>query len=144
MKKKAKRVQVDPKAPRIEVGSPEMRAAFEAGVEHYVPTAGGHEMAVEAGCTMTSQDNLRILTREEMCGKALSIELGPNHTVLVRMGSMGMETYLATGFAWGYGGEGPRGLAEFAASQGFGEEESNLKALTRLPHDFKGVLFSHR
>lgn len=36
---------------RIEVGTPEMERAFRAGVENYVPTAGGHDLQEEGGVT---------------------------------------------------------------------------------------------
>lgn len=128
-------------AKRIEVG-PEMEKAFKAGVENYVPTAGGHDLQEEGGVTQVSLENLRELTGPGICGPVRSIEVGPNQGMLVRFG--GFECYLATGFSIGYAGEGPNGLAKFASECGWGDRLEILKEIAALPMEFRGVLFPRK
>lgn len=123
---------------KIEVGTPEMQRAFRDGVENYVPTAGGHELREEGGITEVSLENLRELAKPGMCGPVRSLEIGPNQGVLVRFS--GFECYLATGFSVGYRGEGPTGLAMFAAAAGLGERDELLNRVAGLPRDFQGGL----
>lgn len=126
-------VGAEPK--RIEVG-PEMEKAFKAGVENYLPTAGGHDLQEEGGVTQVSLENLRELV--ELCGPVRSIEIGKNQGVLVRF--PGFETYLATGFSIGYRGEGPTGLAMFAKECGFGNRPEISDVIAGLHADFRGAL----
>lgn len=56
----------------------------------------------------------------------------------------GFETYLATGYSIGYRGEGPTGLATFAAEVGWGELEELREEIAALPMEFRGVLFPRK
>lgn len=130
---------IETKPKRIEVG-PEMEKAFKAGVENYVPTAGGHDLQEEGGVTQVSLENLRELV--ELCGPVQSIEIGKNQGMLVRF--PGFETYLATGFSIGYRGEGQAGLAMFAEECGFGKGSELPHIVAALHADFRGALFMRK
>lgn len=106
--------------PVIEVGTKAMLEAFEMGLEHYQPTAGGHKMLVEAGITQHSLENLKDLA-EGMGAPIIAAVVGRNSGVLVVFGTFPEESYLATGFSVGYYGEGPTGFARFLAKHGFGD-----------------------
>jgi hypothetical protein len=106
---------------KIEVGTPRMREIFEAGVELYQPTLGGHELPYnESGVTDFSYQNIKEVART-VGENPLEIEFGPNMTVFFRF--PGFECYTATGFGWGYGGSGPSWLAKAANLFGFAQVE---------------------
>lgn len=131
------------KPKRIEAGTTAMRRAFEEGLENYIPTAGGHEMSEEGGVTRVSLDNLRELV--ELIGTPPALlEVGPRQGMLVSWSGVGADAYLATGFSIGYSGEGPNGLAEFAAECGWGDRWEILKEIAALPMEFRGVLFPRK
>lgn len=71
-------------------------------------------LLIEGGITQTSLKNDRRLTKR--LGSPIRIELhhsnGGEWYRVVAMYESG-DRHEFTGFAWGYGGEGPRGLLEF-------------------------------
>lgn len=130
--------------PKIEIGTAEMRNAFEAGLDHYQPTAGGHDLGCEeAGVTMHTQVNLRdLFAMLPDSERPTKIEAGPKGNVLIHWPML--ETYLATGFSFGYAGGGSGGLVWFAVMHGFGTEEEVRKRVRGVGTDFQGVLFEKR
>lgn len=126
------------KPPRIEIGTREMRNAYESGLEYYRPTLGGHRLAhPEAGVTGHSLDNLKEVV--EFVGPPRKISVGVSQGIWIEFADC--DTYLATGFSIGYRGEGPTGLARFAAEHGFGEFKDLIDQIAALSQDFQGVLF---
>ena len=125
------------KPPRIEIGSHEMRTAFNSGLEYYQPTFGGHDLFVEAGTTETTIDNLATISGHLRQPRRISV--GKNRGVWIEFD--GADTYLATGFSIGYRGTGPTGLAHFAAKCGFGKFGELIDRISALDQDFQGVLF---
>ncbi len=129
------------KTPRIEVGSTDMRCLFGSRVECYLPTLGGAPLAVEAGITQNSINNVY-----EIAG-----ELGLPLVVRAYEGSQfefwfpGSEVYVATGFGIGYVGTGPAGLAEilveFNNPDAVKSHDAVIKMrrqLYTMPQDFSG------
>jgi len=107
----------------VEVGTRRMREIFEAGVEYYQPTIGGHDLLVESCTTDLSSRNIATIM-QEMRRPAISVELGVYGPgiQLVYFQWSGFECYTATGFSWGYGGTGPHGLAKALVVCGLIEE----------------------
>jgi len=77
-------------------------------------------LKAEEGITLHSLHNARVL--EEEWGRPLQVTLDAggstiDHTVIAFYEGGRMHRF--TGFAWNYGGEGPRGLCEFLRGLGF-------------------------
>lgn len=77
----------------------------------------------ERGLTFISRENARFLA--ETHGRPVSVELRRDrntntfldeYVVVARYADGSSHTF--TGFAWGYGGEGPNGLADFLRESG--------------------------
>ena len=130
---------------RIEVGTPGMQQAFEEGLSPYQPLFGDLDLELECRSTRISLSNLRKVAGA-IPEPVSRIVVRPRFKALVVFGSD--KTYLVTGFGYGYSGEGPHGLVEFAAEQGFGSGdyssryEENSHRVFELPEDFEGVIFS--
>lgn len=125
---------------RIEIGTSALRGAFVTGLEYFQPTYGGHDLFVEAGITQYSLDNLAKIV--EHIGPPVEISVGKKQGIWVEFD--GSDTYFATGFSIGYRGEGPSGLAHFAAEHGFGKFTDLLTQIAELEQDFRGVLFERK
>jgi len=126
--------------PTIEFGTPEMVHAWADGIEGYRPTYEGRKLQDEGGITAASLANIRRIMRKTRAVPS-SIIAGPKQTMLFLFPKQG--SYLATGFATGYLGEGPAGLGEIAEECGFGNSRQLLDEICSLPKDLQGVLF-HR
>jgi hypothetical protein len=72
----------------------------------------------ERGVTRVSLENGTLLTEER--GRPVRLELRApaqyDHQVVAAYGDGSRHVF--TGFSWGYGGEGPSGLARFCAANG--------------------------
>ena len=130
----------------IEMTTPEMIEAWETGVSYYHPWTADYPMDDEGGVTQVSLENLAKLLNE--MGRPDRADVGPNGSVLFRWASessyLGESSYLATGFAVGYGGEGPCGLARFGFQCGFGTERGLQRQIALLDIDYQGPLWPRK
>ena len=131
------------RAPRVEVGSPDMRCLFGSQTRYYTPTLGGAPMQREGGNTKCSMDNIREIAEE--LGAPLYVRSHEGRQF--RWQFPGSEWYVALGFGLGYTGEGPAGLAELLVEFDT-EPYVDILTATRqmrrfirgLPRDFTGVV----
>jgi hypothetical protein len=97
----------------------------------------------EGGVTQISLENARTLI--EAYGLPQIVQLvnagkdASEHEVVATWEDEAEFTF--TGFAWGYGGEGPRGLAEFFRMVGL-DKRVPTQAISRLPQDQEGTVLS--
>jgi hypothetical protein len=78
------------------------------------------QLREEAGITRDSLHNARALERR--WGRPVELVLDAGGSTVdhcVTAFYPGGQRFIFTGFAWGYGGEGPRGLCEFLRGLGF-------------------------
>lgn len=105
------------------------------------------KLRAEEGVTRTSLENAKLLAEER--GNPVSVELhrdfNPSgrathidgYRVVARYPDGSSHTY--TGFGWGYGGEGPNGLASFLAGSGIPLSREEIFA---LDGDVRGLVWS--
>lgn len=86
-------------------------------------------LKLEAGVTDISLSNARILTKE--CGKPSLVVLTKNGMEWVVTSYWGTKKlkFEFNGFAWGYGGEGPNGLATYLKELGLNVD---ITAIARI------------
>lgn len=94
-------------------------------------------LLIEGGITQTSLKNDRRLTKR--LGSPIRLELHYSKTgEWYRAVAMYMsgDRHEFTGFAWGYGGEGPRGLLEFCQRH---DIPLDLDTISRLDNETQGL-----
>lgn len=110
------------------------------GLQNYVPVMYGKTgwiLDEEGGVTSVSTRNLAQAIK--ILGAPTSIELVPEGVVVV----MEHGAYLATGFTWGYRGEGPSGLAKMLMihTDLAKDLDEMLKMVSSWPKDKRGVIW---
>lgn len=123
---------------RILVGS-QMDPAFEAGVSYYKPVYPGSRLHPEGGVTQFSLENLRKLRSRIAGAELVAVHVGQD--CVMKFVFEGF-TYIATGFGLGYGGEGPRGLADILSECGVGSVEALRGKISVTPSEFRGELLA--
>lgn len=121
-----------PRRIRIENGQTEMREMAKMGNNaNYFPTLHNQPLEQEGGVTEISTNNLRKVAKAY--GKPLAVEMvgtpDGEHQFLFYFAGNGYNQhqpncYLATGYSFGYAGEGPTGLARILAEFSFGDFET--------------------
>lgn len=138
---------------RINLVSDRICRAFLEGVDNYIPFlrrgAGlaGWEGDEEGGVTAVSTRNLERVGEElRLRADAEPIAvLARSVGALVVFGSdsHGRAGYLATGFAFGYRGEGPNGFARYLESIALDLGPGRaLDIVADIPHGFEGVVWA--
>ena len=103
----------------------------------------------EGGVTQISLENAKALVREHGLPQIVQLvnagKDASEHEV-VAMWTGAEDTsheieFTFTGFAWGYGGEGPRGLAKFFQMIGI-DHRIPTKVISLLPQDQEGTVLS--
>lgn len=114
--------------------------AAREGLDNYIPRLGAPaQMEEEGGVTEISTKNLDYLV--ERMGAPISVE-AVNGGALFLFSDVD-TCFLATGFSWGYRGEGPTGLAR-AISKYFGIPfERVLEHICRLDRSYQGPLYEN-
>lgn len=103
----------------------------------------------EGGVTQISLENAKALVRERGLPQIVQLvnagkDASEHEVVATWVGNEDTSPdieFTFTGFAWGYGGEGPRGLAEFFRMTGL-DCRVPTQVISRLPQNQEGMVLS--